>query len=107
MGAVTILYYLTTFHNQSKPFNIKAIVLDSPFSDMKKLMHEIGSNTIHLPEFVFTPIISSISDKLSQKIGVDIVTELNLLTKIKKMHQSDPKTLKLIRKIEALFLTST
>lgn len=65
MGAVTILYYLTTLYNRSKPFNIKAIVLDSPFSDMKKLMHEIGSNTIHLPEFIFSPIISSIGEKLS------------------------------------------
>jgi len=51
MGAVTILYYLTKqyFSNCRNGVIINSIVLDSPFSNMRKLMYEIGANNVGLP----------------------------------------------------------
>ena len=41
MGAVTILYFLLKRYNQLYKTGVKvhSIVLDSPFSNLKKLMH--------------------------------------------------------------------
>lgn len=52
MGAVTILYYLTKqyyWNNLHSNIIVRAVVLDSPFSNMQKLMYEIGSSKISLP----------------------------------------------------------
>ena len=52
MGAVTILYYLTKqyyWNNLHSNTTVRAVVLDSPFSNMQKLMYEIGSSKITLP----------------------------------------------------------
>lgn len=76
MGAVTILYYLTKqyfWNNLHSNIIIRAIVLDSPFSNMQKLMYEIGSSKISLPDFVFTPVINSIMERVTVKLGFNLI----------------------------------
>lgn len=88
MGAVTILYYLTKqyyWNNLHSNITIRAVVLDSPFSNMQKLMYEIGSSKITLPEFVFTPIINSITERITIKLGINLIKELDLIDRIKQL----------------------
>lgn len=76
MGAVTILYYLTKqyyWNNLHSGTIIRAVVLDSPFSNMQKLMYEVGSSKISLPDFVFTPVINSIMEKVTLKLGFNLI----------------------------------
>ena len=51
MGAVTILYFLLKHYSKAyrEGMLVKSIVLDSPFGNLKKLMHEIGSSYLSLP----------------------------------------------------------
>ena len=88
MGAVTILYYLTKqyyWNHMHSGIVIRAVVLDSPFSNMQKLMYEIGSNKISLPEFVFTPVVNSIVERITVKLGFNLIKELDLLDRVKQL----------------------
>lgn len=87
MGAVTILYYLTKqyYKNYQNGIIISGIVLDSPFSNMRKLMHEIGANNVGLPEFVFLPVVNSITEQLVTKMGFNLIAELDLVARIKQI----------------------
>lgn len=88
MGAVTILYYLTKqyyWNNLHSGITIRAVVLDSPFSNMQKLMYEVGSSKINLPDFVFTPVINSIMERITMKLGFNLIKELDLIERVKQL----------------------
>ena len=81
MGAVTILYFLlkrSSFLHKTG-LKVKSLVLDSPFSNLKKLMQEIGSSYLSLPDFIFNPLAESINQNVTAKTGLDLLGELNLL----------------------------
>ena len=63
MGAVTILYFMLKKFVllEKRGIKIHSLVLDSPFCNLKKLMHEIGSSYLSLPEFIFNPLAQSIN----------------------------------------------
>lgn len=109
MGAVTILYYLTKqyfWNNLHSGMVVRSVVLDSPFSNMQKLMYEIAWSKISLPEFVFVPIVNSINDRVCAKIGVNLLKELDLLDRIRQIKERQPDVTNLLARISALFLTS-
>jgi hypothetical protein len=109
MGAVTILYYLTKqyyWNNLHSGTTIRAVVLDSPFSNMQKLMYEVGSSKISLPDFVFTPVINSIMEKITMKLGFNLIKELDLIERVKQLKEKNIDSYRLIGKISALFITS-
>jgi hypothetical protein len=62
MGAVSILRYA-----ESDP-NLKAIVLDSPFSDFPLLSQEILSNKFFMPDVVSKFLIGMAREKIMEKI---------------------------------------
>jgi pimeloyl-ACP methyl ester carboxylesterase len=62
MGAVSSLRYA-----EMDP-NLKAIVLDSPFSDFEKLCQEILSNKFFLPSLMSKFLISMAADRIVEKV---------------------------------------
>jgi pimeloyl-ACP methyl ester carboxylesterase len=62
MGAVSSLRYA-----EMDP-NIKAIVLDSPFSDFPKLCEEILSNKFFMPKIISSVLISMARDRIKDKV---------------------------------------
>jgi hypothetical protein len=62
MGAVSILRYA-----ENDP-NIKAIVLDSPFSNFSVLCQEILSNKFFMPSVVSRFLINMAREKIMEKI---------------------------------------
>ena len=62
MGAVSILRYA-----ENDP-NIKAIVLDSPFSNFASLCQEILSNKFFMPNVVSRFLISIARERIMDKI---------------------------------------
>ena len=61
MGAVTGIYYiLTKYKEDLKKIRITSCIIDSPFSDLQKLILEIASKKSNLPRFVFQPILNVI-----------------------------------------------
>ena len=78
MGASTALLY------SHKDPRIKAICLDSPFSDFRKLAKEIASNNTNYPNFIIETILNFIGKKIKKKNGLDI----NLLKPIDKAKET-------------------
>ena len=66
MGAATSLIY-TSMDNR-----IKAIVADSPFGDLRKLVKEIVLNQIKFPGFLLEGAISIIGKSVKSRNGMDI-----------------------------------
>ncbi len=62
MGAVSSLRYAETDPN------VKAIVLDSPFSDFPKLCEEILSNKFFMPKIISSVLISMARDRIKEKV---------------------------------------
>ena len=80
MGAATTMLYA------HKDPRVKAICVDSPFADFKRLAKELTLSYVNLPNFIFETIISFIRNTIKKKNGLDI----NLLKPIeaaKKTYQ--------------------
>jgi pimeloyl-ACP methyl ester carboxylesterase len=109
MGAVTILYYLTKqyYANHKTGTLVTSVVLDSPFSNMRKLMYEIGANNVGLPEFVFLPVVNSITEQLIAKMGFNLISELDLVARVRQIREKYGEWEKVIARVNCLFLTST
>ena len=78
MGAATALLYA------HKDLRVKAICVDSPFSDFKKLAKEIAINNVNFPNFLIETILNFIGKKIRKKNGLDI----NLLKPIDKVKET-------------------
>lgn len=80
MGAATTMLYA------HKDPRVKAICVDSPFADFKRLAKELTLSYVNLPNFIFETIIGFIRNTIKKKNGMDI----NLLKPIeaaKKTYQ--------------------
>ena len=66
MGAATTMFYA---HSDSR---IKAICMDSPFSDFKLLAKELCLKYITLPNFVLTTTMNFVKNTVKEKCGLDI-----------------------------------
>ena len=66
MGAATTMFYA---HSDPR---IKAICMDSPFSDFKLLAKELCLRYITLPNFVLTTTMSFVKNTVKDKCGLDI-----------------------------------
>ena len=66
MGAATALLYA------HKDPRIKAICLDSPFADFRKLVKELASNNFNYPNFLVDTILNFLGKKVKKKNGLDI-----------------------------------
>lgn len=69
MGAVAALFYIAN----TKQNLVKAMILDSPFSSLKKAIIEYSNKLTKLPEIFLYPFIPLINKSLKENIG----TELN------------------------------
>jgi len=65
----------------------------------------LGGRSFGLPEFVFNPLVGSINERVISKIGVDLLSELSLLTKLSNLTKTDPELGKLLSEIGGLLLT--
>lgn len=66
MGAVTAL-----LHADRDP-SIAAIVLDSPFSDLNKLVNELAYRYTKLPSFLVSPALKMVSSTIKSKVHFDV-----------------------------------
>ena len=66
MGAATTMIYA---HRDKR---IKAICLDSPFSDFNKLAKELTLKNIKLPEFLISTVLNIVRKTILEKNGLDI-----------------------------------
>ena len=66
MGAATTMLYT------HKDPRIKAICVDSPFADFKRLAKEINLKYTNLPNFIFEAVLSFIRKTINKKNGLDI-----------------------------------
>ena len=107
MGAVSALLFVPKYLQETLKMGVivRALVLDCPFSSLKSLMFEIAANKTNLPQFLFHPVISAIMEHVKKTIGVDILEELDILEKYKRI-EHNPELLGQVNKIKALFLTS-
>lgn len=88
MGAVTAL-----LHADRDP-SIAAIICDSPFSDLPKLVNELSYRYTKLPSFLVRPVLKMIASTIQSKVKFDIYN----LSPIKHVKNSF---------IPALFATAT
>jgi pimeloyl-ACP methyl ester carboxylesterase len=77
MGAATSLIYA------SMDSRIKAIVVDSPFSDFRKLAKEMVLNQIKIPGFLVEGALSIIGKSVKNRNGMDI-NEIKAIESVKK-----------------------
>ena len=66
MGAATAIFY-----TENDP-SISCLVLDSPFTDLKKVAYEIGENAMKMNKFFISTAIVLITKSVKEKINVDI-----------------------------------
>lgn len=66
MGAVTAL-----LHADRDP-SIAGLVLDSPFSNLSKLVNELSYHYTKLPSFLISPVLKLISSTIKSKANFDI-----------------------------------
>lgn len=66
MGAATAL-----LHSHRDP-SIAAMVLDSPFSDLKQLAEEIVSNNTIVPKFLTSMALKMVRSSVQSNAGFDI-----------------------------------
>ena len=79
MGAATTLLYTPTDKR------IKCIVVDSPFSDFRKLAKEICQNNITVPGLLIEGAISIIGSTVYNKNGMDI-NDIKAINSVKKCY---------------------
>lgn len=88
MGAATAL-----LHADRDP-SIAGIVLDSPFSDLTKLVNELVYHWTKLPSFLVSPVFSLVSSSVKSKANFDL-TDLSPINHVNNSY------------IPALFATAT
>ena len=66
MGAVTAL-----LHADRDP-SIAGLVLDSPFSNLHKLVNELAYQYTKLPSFLVSPVLNLVANSIKTKTGLDI-----------------------------------
>ena len=66
MGAVTALLHADRDHS------IAGLILDSPFSDLSKLVNELAYHYTKLPSFLVSPALKLIASTVQSKVGFDI-----------------------------------
>ena len=66
MGAVTAL-----LHADRDP-SIAGLVLDSPFSNLSKLVNELSYTYTKIPSFLISPVLKLISSTIKSKADFDI-----------------------------------
>ena len=79
MGAVTALLY--TIKNRTN--NIKGLILDSPYSNLRNLAIELAQNSIKLPKFMISPIIDNIDKVIKKKANFGL-PQMDLIALLKK-----------------------
>ena len=67
MGAVTALMYASRENN-----NLSAILLDSAFYSLKKLIEELIEKNIKLPKFIINSMIQTLQKTIQEKANFDI-----------------------------------
>ena len=72
MGAATTLLYA------HKDQRIKAICLDSPFADFRKLAKELALNNFNYPNFLIDTILNFLGKTVKKKNGFGVVNVLNV-----------------------------
>ena len=77
MGAATTLLYTPTDRR------IKCIVVDSPFSDFRKLAKEICKSNVNIPSLLIEGAISIIGSTVKNKNGMDI-NDIKPINSVKK-----------------------
>lgn len=56
---------------------------------------------------MFLPVVNSITEQIVSKIGFNLIAELDLVGRVKQMHERNPEWEKVLARINCLFLTST
>lgn len=79
MGAVTALLYAE--HNA---FRVGAIVVDSPFSSLTKMVQDIAYEHYKIPGFIASIGISVITSSIKDRLGVDLFEKLDAYTSVQK-----------------------
>ena len=67
MGAVTALIYSSRDKN-----NLSAIVLDSAFYSLKKLIEEIIEESVKIPNFIINSMVNTLQNTILEKANFDI-----------------------------------
>jgi pimeloyl-ACP methyl ester carboxylesterase len=67
MGAVTSIRIA-----ERNTQDIKAIVLDSPFSDLEELVKRIGKVNLKVPQIMMTVVIKMMSSPIQRRLGIDL-----------------------------------
>ena len=96
MGAVTAMLYAS-----KNPFNIKKMVLDSPFSNFKKLVKEIVNSRTGLPEFLYGSVLTKIESDILKKTSKNLM-EIDLKKNISSKGMQNIPCLFLISKEDKL-----
>ena len=68
MGAVTSIFYAENHQSE-----VIAMILDSPFSNLREMLIQIAQNKIKMPSVVISMALSLISGTVKQKIGIDLL----------------------------------
>jgi hypothetical protein len=72
MGAVTAILYAEEY-----PERVGVLVVDSPFSSLKKMVQDIAFEHYKIPAFVVNLGLSVISSSIQERIGVDLFEKLD------------------------------
>lgn len=73
MGASTILNFLNIYgHEDDIKSSVKYAILDSPFSSFEKIAKETTANSLKIPHFICSPLVSIALNRILQKYKVDL-----------------------------------
>ena len=67
MGAVTAIMYAS-----EHPDDISALVLDSGFYSLKKLIYELVKSKVNLPDFIIEQVLKQVKETVKEKAGFDL-----------------------------------
>jgi hypothetical protein len=68
MGAVTCILYAEKHQSE-----IHVMILDSPFSNLREMLIQIGQNKVRMPAAVISLALNLISGTVKEKLGVDLL----------------------------------
>ena len=81
MGAATIICYLS----QTKQIDsIIGCILDSPYSNLWKLICEFGKSRVNLPDFILEQVVELLRKRIQKDHGFDLKS-LDLASKIRNI----------------------
>lgn len=75
MGAVTAILYA-----KQNSYRVNSMVLDSPFSSLKKLVQDLAYEHFNLPSFISGIGVSILSSSVESRLGVDLFEVLDPFT---------------------------